>query len=176
MAPRGRARTPSRGRSGARQGDPPAAAPQANSQDPKGCTGLTMSGTLPEPWERVLLPRRCAFLTPAPDVLLPFLEEVGFGHAIQLRDSCSTHRSSPPLWSAGGPRRIPFTCHGVSAPSPYRMLRTTWVFARMGILLAVAYGILVPTMSSSHGIWLSSILPPDHLCKRMRRKSPSPFG
>ncbi|MED6227254.1 hypothetical protein PIB30_111724, partial [Stylosanthes scabra] len=36
--------------------------------------------------ERVLLPRRCSFLMPAPDTLLPFLEEAGFGHAIQLRD------------------------------------------------------------------------------------------
>ncbi|MED6129930.1 hypothetical protein PIB30_112851, partial [Stylosanthes scabra] len=36
--------------------------------------------------ERVLLHRRCSFLMPAPDALLPFLEEAGFGHAIQLRD------------------------------------------------------------------------------------------
>ncbi|MED6173513.1 hypothetical protein PIB30_060160 [Stylosanthes scabra] len=87
MAPRGRSRTPGRGRSEARQGDEPAAAPQANPQNPERLYMLNdkwhITGALRE---RVLLPRRCAFLMPASDVLLLFLEEVGFGHVIQLRD------------------------------------------------------------------------------------------
>ncbi|MED6175151.1 hypothetical protein PIB30_075667 [Stylosanthes scabra] len=83
MAPRGRSRT----RGGGRSGDQPAAAPEANPQDPEGLYRLNdewhIAGALRE---RVLLPRRCSFLMPAPDALLPFLEEAGFGHAIQLRD------------------------------------------------------------------------------------------
>ncbi|MED6160613.1 hypothetical protein PIB30_052983 [Stylosanthes scabra] len=70
---------------------------------------------------------------PAPDVLLPFLEEAGFGHAIQLWDFVFDARSFLHLWSAGGQRPIRFTCRGVSAPSPCRMWRTTWVSVLMGI-------------------------------------------
>ncbi|MED6188715.1 hypothetical protein PIB30_088594 [Stylosanthes scabra] len=36
--------------------------------------------------EKILLPRRCSFLMPTPDRLMPFMVEAGFGHAIQLRD------------------------------------------------------------------------------------------
>ncbi|MED6163015.1 hypothetical protein PIB30_075960 [Stylosanthes scabra] len=83
MAPRGRSRTPGRDRFG----DQPAPAPEANPQDPEGLYRLNdewhIAGALRE---RVLLLRKCSFLMPAPDVLLPFLEEAGFGHAIQLRD------------------------------------------------------------------------------------------
>ncbi|MED6141825.1 hypothetical protein PIB30_107351 [Stylosanthes scabra] len=50
------------------------------------CTDLTAYGTSPEHWERILLPRRCFFLMPVPDRLMPFMVEAGFGYAIQLRD------------------------------------------------------------------------------------------
>ncbi|MED6199068.1 hypothetical protein PIB30_072461 [Stylosanthes scabra] len=36
--------------------------------------------------ERILLPRRCSFLMPVLDRLMPYMMEAGFGHAIQLRD------------------------------------------------------------------------------------------
>ncbi|MED6123260.1 hypothetical protein PIB30_047482 [Stylosanthes scabra] len=36
--------------------------------------------------EKVLLPRRCSFLMPVPERLIPFMIEAGFGHVIQLRD------------------------------------------------------------------------------------------
>ncbi|MED6195637.1 hypothetical protein PIB30_039790 [Stylosanthes scabra] len=79
MAPRGRSRTPGRGRSG----DQSAAVPEANPQDLEGLYRLNDEWHIADALrERVLLPRRCSFLMPAPDVLLPFLEEAGFGHAI----------------------------------------------------------------------------------------------
>ncbi|MED6117793.1 hypothetical protein PIB30_113173 [Stylosanthes scabra] len=46
----------------------------------------------------------------------------------------------------------------------------------MGIQWEGACVILAPIMSSSHGIWLSISLAPDHPCKRMGRRRPSPFG
>ncbi|MED6134175.1 hypothetical protein PIB30_034792 [Stylosanthes scabra] len=146
MAPRGCSRTPRGRRSGARQGDQPVAAPQANPQDPEGLYMLNdewhIVGALRE---RVLLPRRCAFLMPAPDVLLPFLEEVGFGHAIQLRDFVF----DAPLLSAFVERwRLEthtFHMLWVSAPSSYRMLRTTWVSYRWGSRRRLPAGFWYPS-------------------------------
>ncbi|MED6209321.1 hypothetical protein PIB30_053546 [Stylosanthes scabra] len=75
--------------------------------------------------ERVLLPRRCSFLMPVPDKLMPFMIEAGFGHAILLRDLFSTRCSFQHLWSVGGRRLIRSISRGVSAPSLCRMWRTT---------------------------------------------------
>ncbi|MED6122800.1 hypothetical protein PIB30_043315 [Stylosanthes scabra] len=110
MTPRGRSRTSGRRRSG----DQPAAAPEANPQDPEGLYRLNdeshIAGALKK---RVLLPRRCSFLMPAPDVLLPS----GSGMRSSSGTLSLTLRSFLHLWSAGVQRLIRFTCRGVSAPS-----------------------------------------------------------
>ncbi|MED6161051.1 hypothetical protein PIB30_057140 [Stylosanthes scabra] len=38
--------------------------------------------------ERVLLPRRCAFMMSPPAALLQYIKQAGFEHAVQLMDFC----------------------------------------------------------------------------------------
>ncbi|QHN78669.1 uncharacterized protein DS421_19g663320 [Arachis hypogaea] len=56
---------------------------------------------------RLLLPRRVSHTLASPDAIVPC-----------LREASSVRRPKLP------------TCHGMSAPSPYRMLRTTLGYAQ----------------------------------------------
>ncbi|MED6118647.1 hypothetical protein PIB30_004697 [Stylosanthes scabra] len=103
-------------------------------------------------WERVLLPRRCAFLMPVPKRLMSFMIEAGFGYAIQLQDFVfdAAHISTfVEHWRPESRRHTLSTSREVSAPSLCRMWRITWVSAWTGILLVVACGIFRLIISSN---------------------------
>ncbi|MED6206256.1 hypothetical protein PIB30_024983 [Stylosanthes scabra] len=65
------------------QGAPAGEAPQAVESLSRLNREYHVAGALRE---KVLLPRRCSFLMPVPEQLMSFMEEAGFGQAIQLRD------------------------------------------------------------------------------------------
>ncbi|MED6123282.1 hypothetical protein PIB30_047617 [Stylosanthes scabra] len=89
MAPRGRSRRHAREDSRGEQANQAGSAAQAGPvpQEKEDLHRLNrvwhIAGALRE---RILLLRRCSFLMPILDRLMPFMMEAGFGHAIQLRD------------------------------------------------------------------------------------------
>ncbi|MED6125490.1 hypothetical protein PIB30_068990 [Stylosanthes scabra] len=124
MAPRGRSRRAARTdlapEPTEEAGQPAREAPQAAKSLSRLNREYHIAGAVRE---EVLLPRRCSFLMPVPEQLMPFMEEAGFGHAIQLRDFAF----DAPLLSAFVERWrpethtfcLPWGC-GIPPRSPYR--------------------------------------------------------
>ncbi|MED6109151.1 hypothetical protein PIB30_030936 [Stylosanthes scabra] len=86
MAHQGRSRRAARAPESAEeagQGAPAGEAPQAVESLSRLNRAYLIAGALRE---KVLLPKRCSFLMPILEQLMPFMVEAGFRHVIQLRD------------------------------------------------------------------------------------------
>ncbi|MED6131952.1 hypothetical protein PIB30_014854 [Stylosanthes scabra] len=98
--------------------------------DPNGLQRLInnswhIAGVLHAERERVLLPRRCAFMMPPPPQLMQYIRQPVLNTRCSCATSSLTLPSSPRSLSAGDPRLIRSTSRGASAPSPSRMWRIT---------------------------------------------------